>query len=184
MRTTYARAVSGGTGAAKTSGNYAGSLLAFKEAHDAGYTQVLWLDACDRQTIEEVSTSNMFFIIDDEVITAPLAGTILPGVTRDSVLQLCQHWGFKAVERRLTINEVVASPKGRVLKGGLRRRHRGGDQPGGPVRLPAARSIRWRTARPAPYPKGLYDEIVGIQYGHQARSLRLGGERWPKGYYL
>ena len=87
------------------------SLLAAEEAHEKGFTQVLWLDACDRKTVEEVGTMNMFFMIDDEVITAPLGGTILPGVTRDSVLALCEHWGMKTSQRRLTIDEVLEAQK-------------------------------------------------------------------------
>lgn len=75
----YIRAAPGGLGEVKTSANYAASLLAAEEAHHSGYTQVLWLDACDKKTIEEVGTSNAFFFIGDELITAPLDGSILPG---------------------------------------------------------------------------------------------------------
>jgi branched-chain amino acid aminotransferase, group II len=107
----YVRASAGGLGGAKTGANYAASLLATREAHEAGFTQVLWLDACDKQTIEEVGTMNMFFVIGDEIITAPLGGSILPGVTRNSVLHLCTNWGMKVSERRLTIDEVIAAQK-------------------------------------------------------------------------
>ncbi|MFZ5586024.1 MAG: branched-chain amino acid aminotransferase [Thermodesulfobacteriota bacterium] len=107
----YVRAAPGGTGEAKTMGNYAASLLPAEEAHAKGFTQVLWLDACDRKTIEEVSTSNICFVIDGEVVTAPLGGTILPGITRDSALAICRHWGVKVSERRLTIDEVIAAQK-------------------------------------------------------------------------
>ncbi|MCB2225777.1 MAG: branched-chain amino acid aminotransferase [Desulfarculaceae bacterium] len=103
----YVRAAAGGVGEAKTMGNYAASLLAAEEAHAKGFTQVLWLDACDKKSIEEVGTMNMFFVIDGEVITSPLTGSILPGVTRDSVLTLCKHWGLPVTERKLTIDEVL-----------------------------------------------------------------------------
>lgn len=103
----FVRAVPGGVGNAKTAGNYAASLKAQVEAHDKGYTQVLWLDAVERKYIEEVGTSNIFFLINSELITPPLEGSILPGVTRDSVLQLARDWGYAVTERRLTIDEVI-----------------------------------------------------------------------------
>ena len=112
----YVRAVEGGVGSAKTGGNYAASLLAQREAADAGYTQVLWLDAKERRYVEEVGTMNIFFKINDTVITAPLAGTILPGVTRDSVLQLLRAWGVDVQERKLSIDEVIAANKDGSLK--------------------------------------------------------------------
>ncbi len=105
----YVRAVKGGVGHVKTSGNYAASIMAAEEAHKAGYTQVLWLDACDRKFIEEVGTSNIFFKINDELITPPLGGSILPGITRDSVIQLALKWGVKVAERLITIDEVIAA---------------------------------------------------------------------------
>ena len=112
----YVRAVEGGVGFAKTAGNYAASLLAQREAADAGYTQVLWLDAKERRYVEEVGTMNIFFKINDTVITAPLAGTILPGVTRDSVLELLRGWGMDVQERKLSIHEVIAANKDGSLK--------------------------------------------------------------------
>lgn len=111
----YVRAVVGGTGYAKIGGNYAAGLKSQEKAHDNGYSQVLWLDGVERKYIEEIGTSNAFFIIDDEIITAPLAGTILPGITRDSVIQLLKSWGKKVSERRLTIDEVYkAYDEGRL----------------------------------------------------------------------
>ncbi len=111
----YVRAVKGGVGEAKTAGNYAASLLASEEAKKAGYTQVLWLDACENKYIEEVGTSNIFFVIDDELVTPPLGGTILAGVTRDSVIKLAEQWGVTVSEKRLSIDDVVkASQDGRL----------------------------------------------------------------------
>ena len=81
----YVRAVDGGVGGAKTSGNYAASLFASDEAKHEGFTQVLWLDGVHRKYLDEVGTMNIMVKIGDEVITPPLTGTILPGVTRDSV---------------------------------------------------------------------------------------------------
>jgi branched-chain amino acid aminotransferase len=109
----YVRACRGGVGEAKTAANYAASLLAAEEAHKEGFTQVLWLNAVDKASIEEVGTMNIFFCIDDEIVTPALEGTILPGVTRDSVIRLAKDWGLKLSEREVSIEEVVrASEKG------------------------------------------------------------------------
>jgi branched-chain amino acid aminotransferase len=105
----YVRAVAGGVGNVKTGGNYAASIMAAVEAQKQGYTQVLWLDAIERRYIEEVGTSNIFFLIDDELITPPLTGSILPGITRDSVLHLTRDWGLKVSEKRISIDEVLAA---------------------------------------------------------------------------
>ena len=112
----YCRSVPGGTGYCKAGGNYAASLYASEIAKKMGYTQVLWLDAIERKYVEEVGTSNMFFVIGDELITAPLAGTILPGVTRDSVIQLAKSWGVKVSERRLSMDEIMDAIAGGTLK--------------------------------------------------------------------
>ncbi|MDF2838867.1 MAG: branched chain amino acid aminotransferase, partial [Evtepia sp.] len=90
----YVRAVRGGMGFAKTGGNYAASLVAQVKAHDEGYSQVLWLDGVDRKYIEEVGAMNIFFKIDGKIVTPQLNGSILPGITRDSVLTLCRNWGI------------------------------------------------------------------------------------------
>jgi branched-chain amino acid aminotransferase len=105
----YVRAVKGGVGHVKTAGNYAASIMAAEEAHKAGYTQVLWLDACERKYIEEVGTSNIFFKIGDELITPPLNGSILGGITRDSVIELARSWGVNVMEKQITIDEVIAA---------------------------------------------------------------------------
>lgn len=102
----YVRAVPGGVGNAKTAGNYAASIMAAVEAQQKGFTQVLWLDAIERKYIEEVGTMNIFFVIGDEIITPPLTGSILPGITRDSVLRIVKDWGLKVTERPISIDEV------------------------------------------------------------------------------
>jgi branched-chain amino acid aminotransferase len=112
----YVRAAVGGTGATKAAGNYAASLLAAEKAKARGFTQVLWLDAAKRKYIEEVGTMNMFFVINDEVITAPLNGSILPGITRDSVIRIINGWGIKMSERSLSIDEVISAAKNGGLK--------------------------------------------------------------------
>ncbi|MPM34435.1 Branched-chain-amino-acid aminotransferase 2 [bioreactor metagenome] len=112
----YIRAVHGGTGYAKVGGNYAGSLRASQKAYDCDCNDVLWLDAIHHKYIEEVGSSNAFFVIGDEVVTAPLAGTILPGITRDSVLTLLREWGIPARERKIAIDEVIDAAKKGQLK--------------------------------------------------------------------
>ncbi len=112
----YIRAAVGGTGEAKTAGNYAASLLATELAMEKGFTQVLWLDAVERKYVEEVGTMNMFFVIGDEVITAPLGGSILPGITRDSVIHILKKWGLHVSERQLTIDEVISASETGDLK--------------------------------------------------------------------
>jgi len=105
----HVRAVRGGVGDTKTMGNYAASLLAGEKAHQAGYTQVLWLDGVEQRYIEEVGSMNIFFVIDDELITPMLNGSILPGITRDTVLFLARQWGLKVSERKISIDEVVSA---------------------------------------------------------------------------
>ncbi|MHA2189048.1 MAG: branched-chain amino acid aminotransferase [Candidatus Thorarchaeota archaeon] len=102
----HVRAVDGGVGAAKTMGNYGASLYSWSEAKKAGYSQVLWLDAHERKFIEEVGTMNIFVKFDDEIATPPLTGTILPGITRDSVIHMTRDWGFNVNERRISIDEL------------------------------------------------------------------------------
>ena len=107
----YIRAVPGGVGYAKTGGNYAASILAEKEAKDLGYTQVLWLDAVERVYVEEVGAMNIFFVINDEIVTPKLTGSILPGITRMSVIQLGKYWDIRVTERRISIDEVLSGIK-------------------------------------------------------------------------
>lgn len=104
---TYVRAVPGGTGEAKCAGNYAASLMAGREARESGCSQVLWLDGSERRYVEEIGAMNVMFVIDGKVVTPPLGGSILPGITRDTILQLCRHEGIAHEERRLAIDEVV-----------------------------------------------------------------------------
>ncbi len=107
----YVRATPGGVGFAKTGGNYAASVRAENEAIQKGFTQVLWLDAIERRYVEEVGSMNIFFVINGEIITPGLTGTILPGITRDSVLQTGKRWGKNMIERRISIEEVIESAR-------------------------------------------------------------------------
>ncbi|MBR5230406.1 MAG: branched-chain amino acid aminotransferase [Firmicutes bacterium] len=107
----YVRAVKGGMGYAKTGGNYAASLAAQVKAHDDGYSQVLWLDGVERKYIEEVGAMNIFFKIDGKVVTPELNGSILPGITRDSVLTVCRDWGLPVEERKISVEELIEAQK-------------------------------------------------------------------------
>jgi branched-chain amino acid aminotransferase len=103
----YVRTIRKGLGEAKTAANYAASLLAAEEAKEMGYTQVLWLDGVEQKYIEEVGTMNIFIHFRDEIVTPKLTGSILPGVTRRSVIQLLQEWGYNVNERLVSIQEVI-----------------------------------------------------------------------------
>jgi branched-chain amino acid aminotransferase len=111
----YVRAVRGGMGRAKTGGNYAASFKATKEAMDAGFNQVLWLDGREQKYVEEVGAMNMMFVIDGKIVTAELGDTILPGVTRDSVITLARERGMVVEERRISVQELYeAHAKGQL----------------------------------------------------------------------
>ncbi len=112
----YVRAVRGGLGEAKTAGNYAASLYATNLANADGYTQVMWLDGVELKYIEEVGSMNIFFLIDNEIITPKLTGSILAGITRDSVIQLAKHWGYKITERRILIEEIYKAHESGTLQ--------------------------------------------------------------------
>jgi branched-chain amino acid aminotransferase len=112
----HVRAVRGGIGACKAAANYAASLYAGEKAHDAGYTQVLWLDGVELKYVEEVGSMNIFFVIGDELITPALSGSILPGITRDSVLKLAKSWNMAVSERKISIDEVLSAHRSGQLR--------------------------------------------------------------------
>ena len=103
----YVRAAQGGTGFTKCGGNYAGSLIGQEKAEKLGYSQVLWLDGAERKYVEEVGAMNIMFKIDGEIWTAPCVGTVLPGVTRDSIIQVLKKWGYNVREERLSIDDLM-----------------------------------------------------------------------------
>ncbi|MDA9819299.1 branched-chain amino acid aminotransferase [Salibacteraceae bacterium] len=107
VETEYVRAAVGGTGAAKAAGNYAGSLYPAKLAREQGYDQLIWTDAKHHRHIEEAGTMNIMFVIDGKLITPSLSGSILPGVTRDSVLKLTKDWDIDVEERPVEVAEVI-----------------------------------------------------------------------------
>ncbi len=103
----YVRAVRGGTGFAKTAANYAISLAGQDEAHKQDYEQVLWLDGVEQKYVEEVGSMNIFFVIDGKVITPALTGSVLPGITRKSAIEVCRSRGYEVEERRISIEEIA-----------------------------------------------------------------------------
>ena len=113
VETEDVRAVRGGTGEAKCGGNYAASNRAGEKAEQLGYAQVLWLDGVERRYIEEVGAMNVMFKIDGEIVTPALTGSILPGITRKSILELLRDEGYKVSERRISVDEL-----GRALEDG------------------------------------------------------------------
>lgn len=160
----YFRSVPGGTGYCKSGSNYTSGLYAGEIAKKMGYTQVLWLDAIERKYVEEVGTSNMFFLIGDELITAPLTGTILPGITRDSVIQLAKSWGVKVAERRLSMDEVMAAMADGTLQEAFASGTAAIVSPVGQL-FYRGKEHRIGTGKTGPLTERLYQEILQIQYG-------------------
>jgi branched-chain amino acid aminotransferase len=160
----YVRAVKGGVGEAKTAGNYAASLLPAEIAQKKGFTQVLWLDGEHHKYIDEVGTMNIFFVIDDEVITPPLEGSILPGVTRDTVLDLTKSWGMKVNERRISIDELIQSSKEGRLEEVFGTGTAAVISPVDEIQYRDT-NININHGQIGPIARRLFDEISGIQYG-------------------
>jgi branched-chain amino acid aminotransferase len=162
----YVRAIKGGIGEAKTAGNYAASLYAQMEAKKKGFTQVLWLDGIEHRFVEEVGTMNIFFIIGDEAVTSPLTGSILPGVTRDSVLHLLRTWGHRVTERQISIEEVREAAE----KGTLREVFGTGTaaviSPVGSFYY-KGKTFRVADGKTGPLSQKLYDHILALQYGRE-----------------
>ena len=161
----YIRAATGGLGEAKTAANYAASLYAAELAHQKGYTQVLWLDAKENKYVEEVGTMNMFFLIDDELITPPLKGTILPGITRYTVLDLVREWGgYKVSERQISIEEVMTAARAGRLKEAFGSGTAAVISPVGQI-VYQDETVEVGSGKTGPLAQKLFDEIIGIQYG-------------------
>ncbi len=161
----FVRAVRGGLGSAKTAANYAASLLASEKAKKEGYSQVLWLDAVNRHFVDEVGAMNIMFVIGDELVTPPLdTGTILRGVTRETVLELAEDFGLKITERPITIEDVFVSFK----EGQLREVFGTGTaaviSPVGQLHY-NGETIIINDNQIGPVAQKFYDTITGLQYG-------------------
>lgn len=161
----YARTVEGGLGMAKTAANYAASLYAGRMAKEQGFQQVLWLDGSQKKYIDEVGAMNIFFVIGDEVITPPLdSGTILPGITRDTVIQLAKQWGLKVNEYRISIDEVWEAHKNGNLKEVFGTGTAATISPVGLLSY-KGESITINNNEIGKISAKLYDHITGIQHG-------------------
>ena len=160
----FVRACPGGLGEAKTAANYAASLFPAYDANRRGYAQVIWLDALEGKYVDEVGTMNICFVKDDTLITPSLEGTILPGITRDSVLQLARHWGMKVEERRISIDEVMASIKDGSMTEAFGTGTAAVISPFGEIYHKGETAII-NDGRIGPVSQKLYDTITGIQYG-------------------
>lgn len=165
----YLRAAPGGLGAVKAGANYAGSLKAAFEAKKKGYAQVLWLDTT-REGIEEVGTMNVFFVFKNEIVTPALNGSILPGGTRDCVIQLLKAWNLPLSERRLTMTEVLSAHKSGEL---LEVFGTGTAAVISPVGELAHRNETYviNNAQVGPLSSRLLQEITGIQYGEKPDNM-------------
>lgn len=160
----FARVTKGGTGEAKVAGNYAASLLAAEEAKAKGYSQVLWLDAVDHTFVEEVGAMNIFFKIDGRLITAPLGGSILPGITRDSVIKLAREMGLVVEERNLTIEEVFEAYENKKLEDVFGSGTAAVISPVG-VLAWKDHKIEVNQGEIGEFTGMMYEKITGIQYG-------------------
>ncbi len=159
----FTRAAVGGTGEAKTGGNYAGTLLASKIAKDKGYSQVLWLDALEHRYIEEVGAMNIFFVIDGKLVTPKLTGSILQGITRKSILQLASDLGIEAQERSITIDEVVEGIKAKRVSECFGSGTAAVVSPVG--RICYRDEVYVISDSAGPWAQKFFDTLTGIQYG-------------------
>lgn len=161
----YVRSVRGAVGEAKTAGNYAASLYAAEKAQQKGFTQVLWLDAIERKYVEEVGTMNMLFLIDNEVVTSPLTGSVLAGITRSTVFDLVRDWGdYKINERLISIDEVMTAAKNGRLKEAFGSGTAAVISPVGEI-VYKDEAVQVGDGRTGPLAHKLFDEITAIQYG-------------------
>lgn len=160
----YVRAVKGGVGEAKVGANYVASLKSQVKAHDEGYSQVLWLDGVHRRYIEEVGAMNIFFKINGTVVTPELNGSILPGVTRDSVLTLCREWGLPTEERRISIDEIYEASQNGTLEEVWGTGTAAVISPVGQLRW-EDKIMQVQDGGIGPLSQKLYDTITGIQLG-------------------
>ena len=160
----YVRAVKGGTGEAKTGGNYSSSLKAQQKASEHGYSQTLWLDGKEHKYIEEVGSMNVFFIIDGKAVTPALNGSILPGITRDSILTVLNSKGIPVEERRISIDEVVEAQKAGKLQEAFGTGTAAVISPIGEL-LVNGENLVVNNNEIGTITKYLYDTLTGIQYG-------------------
>jgi branched-chain amino acid aminotransferase len=162
----YVRAVKGGIGAAKAPANYAASLLPAEEAKQMGFSQVLWLDGIENKYIEESGAMNVFFLIGDRLVTPSLEGTILEGVTRNSVIYLAKDLGMVVEERKISIDEVISASNEGRLKEAFGTGTAAVISPVSEIRHNDA-VININSGKIGDFSQKMYDEITGIQCGEK-----------------
>jgi branched-chain amino acid aminotransferase len=160
----YVRSVRGSIGFTKGAANYAISLKGQEKAENNGFTQVLWLDGVERKYIEEVGTMNVFFMINGEVVTPELTGSILPGVTRDSVIQLLKLWDVPIHERKITVKELYDAHEAGTFQEAFGSGTAAVISPIGSLSW-QGKEITISDGTPGSLAKKLYDNLTGIQYG-------------------
>ena len=160
----YVRAVRGGTGFTKCAGNYAASILAGEEAAKKGYAQVLWLDGVERKYVEEVGSMNMMFAYGNKIVTPALNGSILPGITRDSILTLARQLGYEVSEERLAIADIFADAKSGKLTEAFGTGTAAVISPVGTLAMKDEK-LTVGDGSIGKVSQKLYDTLTGIQYG-------------------
>ena len=166
----YVRAVKGGTGYTKCGGNYAASLKAGEEAHQRGYSQVLWLDGRENKYIEEVGAMNIMFKINGEILTPELNGSILAGITRDSIIKLARKMGYTVTERRISMQEVADAAKNGTLEEVWGTGTAAVVSPVGEL-IWNGESIKVGDGGMGKLTEELYNTLTGIQYGRLADDM-------------
>ncbi|WP_067169449.1 branched-chain amino acid aminotransferase [Microtetraspora niveoalba] len=164
LSTEYTRAAPGGTGFAKCGGNYAAAFVAQRQAVEQGCDQVVWLDAHEHRYVEEMGGMNMFFVFGDRLVTPALTGTLLPGITRDSILTFAADLGLKAEEGRISIEEWQAGCESGELTEAFACGTAAVVTPIGSVKG-ADRSWTIGDGTPGPVTQKIREELIGIQYG-------------------
>ena len=160
----YIRAAPGLTGYTKCGGNYAASILAGEKAEKLGFSQVLWLDGVERKYVEEVGSMNIMFKIDGKIYTAPCVGTVLPGVTRRSIIELLRDWGYEVIEERIAIADIMAAADAGKLEEVF--------GTGTAAVVSPVKELDWEGkvaliggGEIGPLTQKLYDTLTGIQWG-------------------
>ena len=161
------RAVKGGTGMAKTGGNYAASLRAGDRAEKRGYSQVLWLDGVHRKYIDEVGAMNVMFKINGKILTPDLNGSVLDGITRRSCLQLLKDWGYEVEERRISVDELFEAAENGTLDEAWGTGTAAVVSPIGELAM-GDKKVTVSNNQIGPITQKLYDELTGIQWGRIA----------------
>ncbi len=166
----YVRAVRGGTGTAKCPGNYAASILSQEESHEMGYSQVLWLDGVERKYIEEVGSMNFLFVRNGKLYTPELNGSILPGITRRSVLELVKHWGIEVIEEKILITDLMRWAESGEISEAFGSGTAAVISPVGRLAY-EDQSIVFNEGAIGSLSARLYDELTGLQYGKREDPL-------------